>query len=71
MVYLIRTPLRSFFYWRILKRQRTDPLQETLVALSRGELSMEVAGQAVKDLIPSDVVSDQGMSYVILYIYYS
>jgi acetyl-CoA carboxylase/biotin carboxylase 1 len=34
---------RSFFYWRILKRQRVDALQEQLVKLSHGELTHEEA----------------------------
>jgi len=50
---------RSFFYWRILKRQRTDPLQEQLVALSMGELSMEVAAEHVQSLLPASAVTDQ------------
>lgn len=38
---------RGFFYWRILKRQKVDALQEHLVKLSHGELSHEEALQMV------------------------
>jgi len=46
---------RSFFYWRILKRQKMDALEEQLVELGHGELSLEDATKLVTDLMPEEV----------------
>jgi len=48
---------RSFFYWRIQKRQRVDALQEKLIDVSGSELSHATALDMINKVIPAGVQS--------------
>jgi len=53
---------RSFFYWRILKRQKFDSLNEHLVKVSNDQLTEEEAAVLVQSIVPVDVISNDQLA---------